>query len=201
LCFVFLFHSFSWVFSMSWVTSSLILSIFIFNSFISLFIVFSVTLWCLFRAPMISFICSCVVSYSLFLFYWNFLSASCTFGLTTSSIISMEFSVITCRMSYLRVFLWTSLGCLVSFIFVLLESGIGYPFSSFPLNPVLNYFWGGLVSFPFSSFHHSCYCVIVLDRLLCGFSFLSLCYILFCICIGFLANCVYTVSVPGLGVI
>jgi hypothetical protein len=34
-------------FSISWVTSSLILTIFIFNSFISLFIVFSVSLWCL----------------------------------------------------------------------------------------------------------------------------------------------------------
>jgi hypothetical protein len=42
------------------VTSSLILSIFIFNSFISLFIVLSVSLWCLFRAPMNSLICFCV---------------------------------------------------------------------------------------------------------------------------------------------
>jgi hypothetical protein len=33
-------------FSISWVTSSLIFSIFIFNSFISLFIVFSISLWC-----------------------------------------------------------------------------------------------------------------------------------------------------------
>jgi hypothetical protein len=34
------------------------------------------------------------------------------------------------------------LGSLVSFIFVLMESGTGYPFSSFPENPVLNYFGG-----------------------------------------------------------
>jgi hypothetical protein len=54
-------------FSISWVTSSLILSIFVFNSFISLFIVFSVSLWCLVRAPMSSFIYFCVFSYSLFL--------------------------------------------------------------------------------------------------------------------------------------
>jgi hypothetical protein len=54
-------------FSISWVTSSLILSIFTLNSFISLFIVFSVSVWCLFRAPMIWFICFCVFSYSLFL--------------------------------------------------------------------------------------------------------------------------------------
>jgi hypothetical protein len=43
-------------FSISWVTSSLILTIFAFNSFFSLFIVFSVSLWCLFRAPMSSFV-------------------------------------------------------------------------------------------------------------------------------------------------
>jgi hypothetical protein len=47
-------------FSISWVTSSLILSIFVFNSFISLCVVFSVSLWCLFRAPMSSFVCLCV---------------------------------------------------------------------------------------------------------------------------------------------
>jgi hypothetical protein len=67
-------------FSISWVTSSFILSIFIFNSFISLFVVFSVSLWCLFRAPMSSFICFCVFLYSLFLMSWNFLSASYIFG-------------------------------------------------------------------------------------------------------------------------
>jgi hypothetical protein len=44
-------------FSISWVTSSLILLILDLNSFISLFVVFSVLLCCLLRAPMISFIC------------------------------------------------------------------------------------------------------------------------------------------------
>jgi hypothetical protein len=39
-------------FSISWVTSSLILSIFTLNSLISLFVVFSVSLWYLFRASM-----------------------------------------------------------------------------------------------------------------------------------------------------
>jgi hypothetical protein len=86
-------------FSILRVISSLILSIFTFNPFISLFIVFSVYLWCLFRAPMSSFICFCVFSYSLFLLSWNYLSASCTFQLTMSSNISMKFSVITCRIS------------------------------------------------------------------------------------------------------
>jgi hypothetical protein len=47
-------------FSILWVTSSLILSIFNFNSFISVFILFSVSLLCLFRAPVSSFICFCV---------------------------------------------------------------------------------------------------------------------------------------------
>jgi hypothetical protein len=61
-------------FSMSWVISSLMLSIFILNSFISLFMVFSVSFWFLFSTPMFSFICFCVFSYSLFLSSWNFLS-------------------------------------------------------------------------------------------------------------------------------
>jgi hypothetical protein len=54
----FCFILFSEVFILQ-VTSSL-MSIFTLNSFISLFIVISVSIWCLFRAPMISFICFCV---------------------------------------------------------------------------------------------------------------------------------------------
>jgi hypothetical protein len=54
-------------FSISWVTSSLILSIFDLNPFISIFVVVLVLVWLLFRASMISFICFCVFSYSLFL--------------------------------------------------------------------------------------------------------------------------------------
>jgi hypothetical protein len=129
-------------FCISWVTSSLILSIFVFTSFISVFIVFSVSLWCLFRAPMSSFICFCVFSYSLFLLSWNFLSASYTFWLTMSSNISTTFSVITLRISSLRMFSWAALSSLVSFIFVLLESGTGYPFSSFPSESYIKLFWG-----------------------------------------------------------
>jgi hypothetical protein len=98
-------------FFISWVTS-FILSIFVLNSFISLFMVFSVSFWYLFRAPMSSFICFYVFSYSLFLFSWNFLSASCRFWLTMSSKISMKFSVITCRIYSFRVFLWALLGTL-----------------------------------------------------------------------------------------
>jgi hypothetical protein len=53
-------------FSISWLTSSLILSIFIFNSLMCLFTVFSVSLWSLFKAPMSSFVSlsSCI------LFFW-----------------------------------------------------------------------------------------------------------------------------------
>jgi hypothetical protein len=51
---------FSLWFSISWVASSLILSMFVPNSFISLLMVIFVSVWCLFRAPMISFICFCV---------------------------------------------------------------------------------------------------------------------------------------------
>jgi hypothetical protein len=109
--------------------------------------------------------------YSLFLVSWNFLGVSCAFWLTVSSISSMKFSVITCRISSLRVFLWTSLGSLASFIFVLLESGIGYPFSSFPFESYIKLFWGEMVSIPFSYSHCSCwYCVTALDRLVGGFS-------------------------------
>jgi hypothetical protein len=100
-------------FSISKATFSLILSIFSLNSFTSLFMVFSVSFWCLFRAPMTSFICFCVFSYYLFLLSWNFLSASCTFWLTMFSIISIKFSLITCRISSFRLFLWASLGSLV----------------------------------------------------------------------------------------
>jgi hypothetical protein len=53
-------------FFISWVTSSLILLIFDLNSFTSLFVVVSVSVLCLFRASMISSICFCVFSYSLF---------------------------------------------------------------------------------------------------------------------------------------
>jgi hypothetical protein len=100
-------------FSILWVTFSLILSIFSLNLFISLFLVFSVSVWYLFRVPKISFICCCVFSCSLILLSWNFLSASYMFWLTTSSNISMKFSLITCRISSFRTFLWASLGSLV----------------------------------------------------------------------------------------
>jgi hypothetical protein len=42
---------------------------------------------------------------------WN-KSVSCTFRLTISSIISIKFSLITCRISSFRVFFWASLGSL-----------------------------------------------------------------------------------------
>jgi hypothetical protein len=105
--------------------------------------VFSVFLWYLSRAPMRSFICFCVFSYSLVMLFWNFLSASYTFWLTLSNNISLKFSVITYRISSLRLFLWASLGSLAQFIFVLLKSVTGYPFSSFPSESCINLFLGG----------------------------------------------------------
>jgi hypothetical protein len=65
-CFVFLFHSFFLRFSISWATSSVILSVVTLNLLISLFMVFSVSVWYLFKALMHSLICFCVFSYSLF---------------------------------------------------------------------------------------------------------------------------------------
>jgi hypothetical protein len=40
---------------------------------------------------------------------------------------------------------------------------LGIHFLPFPLNPVSNYFWGRMVSIPFSSSHHSTwYCETML---------------------------------------
>jgi hypothetical protein len=143
MVFHFVLHFCFILFSISWVNSSLILSIFIFKSFISLSIVFSVSLSFLFRPPMSSFVCFYVFLFSLLLVSWNFLSASWTFWLTMSSNISMKFSVSACRITSLRVFFWTLLGSLASFILVLLESTTGYPFSSFPYESYIKLFWGG----------------------------------------------------------
>jgi hypothetical protein len=81
LCFVFFCYSLFWGFPYH---GSLTLQYCLVSSLIhlSLFIVFSVSLWCLFRSPVSSFICLCVFLYSLFLVSWNSLSASCTFWLT-----------------------------------------------------------------------------------------------------------------------
>jgi hypothetical protein len=57
----------------------LILSIFILSSFISLLIMFFVSLWCLCSASIDSIISSYAFSNSLFLLSLNFLSVSCTF--------------------------------------------------------------------------------------------------------------------------
>jgi hypothetical protein len=91
-------------FSISWATFSLILSIFYLNSFITLFMVVSVSVWHLFSASMISFVCFYVFSYSLFLSSGNLLSSSCMFWLIMLSNISMKFSLIACRISSFSVF-------------------------------------------------------------------------------------------------
>jgi hypothetical protein len=99
---------------------------------------------------------------------WNFLSASCMFWLTMSSNISMKFSVISCRISFFRVFLWTFLGSLAYFIFVLWKFGSGYVFSSFLSESCTNIFlWGEwfpslfcLPIFPLGTVSFSGLCVI-----------------------------------------
>jgi hypothetical protein len=55
----------------------------------------------------------------------------------------MKFSVITCKISSLRLFLWALLGFLVSLIFVLFESITGHPFSSFSAESCIKLFCGG----------------------------------------------------------
>jgi hypothetical protein len=112
------------------------------NSFISLFMVFSVSLWYLFRAPVSSLICFYVFLYSLFLWSWNFLSASCMFWFTLSCNISMKFSVISCRISSFKMFLWASLVPWDSLPLFCLDLELGIHFLHFPLNPVLIYYWG-----------------------------------------------------------
>jgi hypothetical protein len=110
-----------------------------------------------FRTPMISLICFCVFSYYFFL-SWNFLSASCM--LTMSSNISMKFSLFaecllsgfSCKLHWIP---WYSL----SLFFWSLDLGICFLY--FPLNPILIYFWGRMVSIPFLSSHYStwyCFC-------------------------------------------
>jgi hypothetical protein len=134
--------------------------------------VFSLSLWCLFRAPMCSLIHLCVFSYSLFFVSWNFLSASCTFWLTMSSVISMKISVIACKS-----FLW---GCFCGhywvpwchlFLFYWSQE-LGIHFHHFPLNPVLIYFWEESDFHPFFFFLslHLLLCNYVLDRPVGGFS-------------------------------
>jgi hypothetical protein len=147
---------------------------------------------------MSSFICFYAFSYSSVLVSWNLLSASCRFWLSMYSIISMKFSVITCRISSLRLFFWALLGSLASFIFVLLESGTGYPFSSFPYESCMKLFFG-------KEWFPSLFLIPLLHLVLCNYvpvtCFLSLGLILFCGCIGFFAKCVCAISVSGLGVI
>jgi hypothetical protein len=102
--------------------------------------IFSVSFWCLFRAPMISFICFCVFTYSLFLLSWNFFSASYTLWLTMSSNVSMKFSLITCRISSFRCSCglhWVPWYSLSLFCW-----SLSLHFLHFPLNPVLIYFRG-----------------------------------------------------------
>jgi hypothetical protein len=80
-----------------------------YNSYISLFIGSFVLLWCLLKSSLSSFICFCVFLCALFLVSWNFFSASYTFWFYISSIFSMNFSVISSKISSLRIFTWVSL--------------------------------------------------------------------------------------------
>jgi hypothetical protein len=142
-------------FSILWVTSSLILLIFTLNSSSSQFMVFSVSLLCLFRALMISFICFCVFSYSLFLFPWNFWVPPVCFGwpflvtsLWNSHWLFAEFLLSGCSCVFcgvpcynLSLFCWS------------LHLGIHCLY--FPLNLVLIFLGRRMVSIPFLSSHHS----------------------------------------------
>jgi hypothetical protein len=90
-----------------------------------------------------------------------------------SSVFSMIFFVITCKISSLRVLLWAFLGSLVSFTFVFWElETVGIHFLHLALNPVLNYFIEDSHFHPFFFFSllYLVLCNYVLDKLVCGFS-------------------------------
>jgi hypothetical protein len=162
------------------------IGIFIFNSFISLFIVFSVSLWCLFRIHMSSFICFCVFSCSLFLLSCNFLSTSWTFWLIMCS------NIFTNSQWLLAGFLFSGCSCGLPWVpwhslsLFCWSLEVGICFLHFLLNHVLIYFLGENFFHPFFIFplFHLVPCNNVLDRLLIT-CFLSLGLILFCGCVGF----------------
>jgi hypothetical protein len=117
----------------------MILSIFILNSFISLFMVLSASLWYIFRTPMSSFICFCIFSYSLFLLFGISWVPPVHFGwpcLVTSPwnsqwlLAIFLLSVCSCG------FFWVPWHSLSLFCW---SPELGISFLHFPLNPVLIY--------------------------------------------------------------
>jgi hypothetical protein len=142
-------------FSISWVTSSLILSIFVFNLFISLFLVCSVSLWCLFRAPMCSFICFCLLVFFIFWCLWISWVPLVCFGLSclvtspwNSRWLLAGFLLWECSCGHY----WFPWYCLSLFCW---SPELGIHFLHFPLNPVLIYFRGENFFIPFQSSHRS----------------------------------------------
>jgi hypothetical protein len=125
-------------------TFSLILSIFVLNSFISLFMVFSVSLWHLFRAAMSSLIFLCVFSYFHFCCLGISWVPPVCFGwpcLVTSPWNSQWFLLLGCSCG-LHWVPWDSLSL---FCWSLC-------FLHFPLNPILFYFGGENGFHPFFVF-------------------------------------------------
>jgi hypothetical protein len=120
-----------------------------------------------------------------------------------------------CRISSLRVFLWTSWVPWHHLSLFCWSPELSICFLLFPLNPVLNYFWGGMVSIPFFFFSlpYLVLCNNVLDRLVgglnhlfsfpwfnfvCGFIGFLVLSVCVCVCV---CVCVFAISFPGLGVI
>jgi hypothetical protein len=104
---------------------------------------------------------------------WNFLSVSCAFWLTISSIISIKFSLSTCSISSFRLFLWASLESwhnLSSFSWSL---ELSICFLHFPLVPVL-IFCCGETGFPVFSVFPSLPLVLLLSLCCVQFSIFSL---------------------------
>jgi hypothetical protein len=172
-------------FSISLVTS-LILSIFFFNSFISLFIEFSVSLWCLWLlwVHLFVYVSSCIFYFWCLGISWVHFGWPC---LVTSSWNSQWLLTGFILWEYSCRYCW-GLWCHLSLFCWSLELDIH--FLHFPLNPILNYFRGENDFHPFFVYPSLCLllCNYVLDKLLVVSvtCFLSLGWILFCGCNGFL---------------
>jgi hypothetical protein len=134
------------------------LSIFVLSSFICLFIMFSLSLWCLYSTSMVSFISSFAFSNSLFLLSWNFLSVSCTFWLTLSCI-SHWVPIVCLLLNYSCGLHWVLWHSLSSFCWSL---NLSTCFLHSPLVPVL-IFCCGETSFPVFSVFLSLPLVLLLS--------------------------------------
>jgi hypothetical protein len=118
----------------------------------------------LLNSSLSSFTCFCVSSCSYFLVSWNFLSASYSFWLTMSSVFSMNFSVISSKISSLRIFFVSFTLFLGEIFYILWGSGTEYPSSSFPTESCVElFFLRSVIYIPSSFSHPSTWCYVTMS--------------------------------------